>query len=102
MLANADGNKGLGWGDMVDRRAWAPDSRMAAIDLRQTQANLAGRQRVVDGVLTPSAATAPITPAAYDAQDFIIIPDFLSSKECDRLTTMFDRVHGLVKHRRIV
>lgn len=86
---------------MVDRKAWAPDSRMAAIDFRQTQANLAGRQRVVDGVLTPSAATAPITPAEYDAQDFIIIPDFLTSKECDRLTTIFDRLHGLVKHRRI-
>lgn len=86
---------------MVDRRAWAPDSRMAAIDLRQTQANLAGRKRVVDGVLTPSAATAPITPAEYGAQDFIIVPDFLTAKECDRLTTMFDRLHGLVKHRRI-
>ena len=86
---------------MVDRRAWAPDSRMATIDLRQTQANLAGRKRVVDGVLTPSAATAPITPAEYDAQDFIIVPDFLTSKECDRLTAMFDRLHGLVKHRRI-
>ncbi len=86
---------------MVDRRAWAPDSRMASIDLRQTEANLLGRKRVVDGVLTPSAATAPITPAQYDAQDFIIIPDFLTSKECDRLTTMFDRLHGLVRHRRI-
>ena len=86
---------------MADRRAWAPDSRMAAIDLRQTPANLAGRKRVVDGVLTPSAATAPITPAEYDAQDFIIVPDFLTAKECDRLTTMFDRLHGLVKHRKI-
>lgn len=86
---------------MTNRRAWAPDSRMSAIDLRQTQANVAGRKRVVDGVLTPSAATAPITPAEYDAQDFIIIPDFLTAKECDRLTTMFDRLHGLVKHRRI-
>lgn len=86
---------------MVDRMAWAPDSRMAAIDLRQTQANLVGRKRVVDGVLTPSAATAPITPAEYGAQDFIIVPDFLTAKECERLTTMFDRLHGLVKHRRI-
>ena len=86
---------------MVDRKAWAPDSRMAAIDLRQTRANFAGRKRVVDGVLTPSAATAPITPEEYDAQDFIIVPEFLTSKECDRLTTMFDRLHGLVKHRRI-
>ena len=86
---------------MVDRRAWAPDSRMATIDLRQPGANLAGRKRVVDGVLTPSPATAPITPAEYGAQDFIIIPDFLTSKECDRLTAMFDRLHGMVKHRRI-
>lgn len=86
---------------MVDRTAWAPHSRMAAIDLGQTRANLDGRKRVVDGVLTPSAATAPIIPAEYDAQDFIIIPDFLSAKECERLTTMFDRLHGLVKHRRI-
>ncbi len=86
---------------MADRRAWAPNSRMSAIDLRQTPANLAGRKRVVDGVLTPSAATAPITPAEYDAQDFIIVPDFLTAKECDRLTTMFDRLHGLVKHRKI-
>ena len=46
---------------MVDRRAWAADSRMAAIDPRQTQANFAGRRRVVDGVLTPSAATLAIT-----------------------------------------
>jgi predicted 2-oxoglutarate/Fe(II)-dependent dioxygenase YbiX len=74
---------------------------MAAIDLRQTQANLIGRKRVVDGVLTPSQATAPITPAEYDAQDFIIIPDFLTSKECDQLMAMFNRVHGLVKHRKI-
>lgn len=86
---------------MVDRRAWAPDSRMAAIEPHQTQANLDGRKRVVDGVLTPSAATAPIAPAEYGAQDFIIMPGFLTSKECDRLTTMFDRLHGLVKHRRI-
>ena len=74
---------------------------MAAMDLHQTQANVAGRKRVVDGVLTPSAATAPITPVEYDAQDFIIIPDFLTSKECDRLMTMFNRVHGVVKHRKI-
>ncbi len=86
---------------MVDRRAWAADSRMAAIDPRQTQANLLGRRRVVDGVLTPSEATAPITPDEYGAQDFIIVPDFLSAKECERLTAMFDRLHGLVKHRRI-
>lgn len=86
---------------MVDRRAWAPDSRMAAIDPRQTQANVAGRKRVVDGVLTPSAATAPITPEEYGGQDFIIMPGFLTPKECDRLTTMFDRLHGMVKHRRI-
>lgn len=86
---------------MADRRAWAADSRMAAIDPGQTEANLAGRKRVVDGILTPSPATAPIRPAEYDAQDFIIVPDFLTSRECDRLTTMFDRLHGLVKHRRI-
>lgn len=86
---------------MVDRRAWAPDSRMATIDPDQTEANRLGRKRVVDGVLTPSAATAPISPAEYDAQDFIIVPDFLSAEECERLTTMFDRLHGLVKHRRI-
>lgn len=100
MLANAIDNKALG-ADVVDRRAWSPESRMATIDPRQGPANLAGRKRVVDGVLTPSPATAPITPAEYDAQDFIIVPDFLTSGECDRLTTMFDRVHGLVKHRRI-
>lgn len=86
---------------MVDRRAWAPDSRMATINPGQTEANRAGRKRVVDGVLTPSEATAPITPAEYGAQDFIIIPDFLTAKECDRLTTMFDQIHGLVKHRKI-
>lgn len=74
---------------------------MAAIDPGQTHANFAGRKRVVDGVLTPSEATAPITPAEYGAQDFIIIPDFLSAKECDRLTTMFNQVHGLVKHRKV-
>lgn len=86
---------------MVNRRAWAPDSRMAAINPGPTQANLVGRKRVVDGVLTPSEATAPIAPADYDAQDFIIIPDFLTAQECERLTTMFNRLHGLVKHRRI-
>lgn len=74
---------------------------MASIDPGQTPANLDGRQRVVDGVLTRSAATAEITPAEYDAQDFIIIPDFLTARECDRLTTMFDRLHGRVKHRKI-
>ena len=86
---------------MTDRRAWAADSIMASVDPRQTPANLAGRKRVVDGVLTPSAATVPITPDEYDAQDFIIVPDFLTSKECDRLVAMFDQIHGLVKHRRI-
>lgn len=87
--------------DGVDRRAWTSDSRMASIDQGQTQANFAGRRRVVDGVLTPSAATAPITPAEYGEQDFIIVPDFLTPAECDRLLEMFDQVHGLVKHRRI-
>lgn len=86
---------------MVDRKAWAPDSRMATIDPDQTEANRAGRKRVVDGVLTPSPVTAPITPAEYSAQDFIIVPDFLTAKECDRLMAMFDKIHGLVKHRRI-
>ncbi|HAV49918.1 MAG TPA: hypothetical protein DCX75_07025, partial [Brevundimonas sp.] len=74
---------------------------MASIDPGQTEANFAGRRRVVDGVLTPSEATAPITPAEYGAQDFIIVPDFLTPAECDRLLEMFDQVHGLVKHRRI-
>ena len=74
---------------------------MATIDPGQTQANLLGRKRVLDGVLTPSAATAPITLAEYASQDFIIIPDFLTSKECDRLTAMFNRLHGLVKHRKV-
>lgn len=86
---------------MVDRRAWAPDSRMAAIDPGQTPANLDGRQRVVDGVLTRSAATAEITPAEYGAQDFIVVPGFLTARECDRLTAMFNQVHGLVKHRKV-
>lgn len=86
---------------MVDRRAWAPDSRMATIDPRQNEANFAGRRRVTNGVLTPSETTAPINPADYGAQDFIIIPDFLTAKECDRLTAMFDQVHGLVKHRKV-
>jgi predicted 2-oxoglutarate/Fe(II)-dependent dioxygenase YbiX len=74
---------------------------MAAIDVGQTQANFAGRKRVVDGILTPSPATSLITPSEYDAQDFIIVPDFLTPKECERLTTMFAYLHGLVKHRRI-
>lgn len=85
----------------VDRRAWASDSLMATIDPGQTEANFAGRRRVVDGVLTPSEATAPITPDQYGEQDFIIVPNFLTSAECDRLLGMFDRLHGLVKHRRI-
>ena len=86
---------------MFDRRAWAPDSRMASVDLGQTPANHAGRARVVEGVLTPGEQTARITPAEYGDQDFIIVPDFLSAKECDRLVTMFNRLHGLVKHRKI-
>lgn len=85
----------------VDRRAWAPDSLMARVDPGQTAANFAGRKRVVDGILTPSEATASITPEQYGEQDFIIVPDFLTSAECDRLLAMFDQVHGLVKHRRI-
>ena len=86
---------------MVDRRAWAPDSWMASIDPGQTDANHAGRQRVKRGVLTPSSATAPIEPETYGDQDFIIVPDFLTDAECDRLTVMFDRLHGLVKHRKV-
>ena len=87
--------------DGVDRKAWAPDSRMATIDPGQTEANFAGRRRVVDGVLAPSEATAPITPEQYGEQDFIIVPDFLTPDECDRLLGMFDHVHGLVKHRKV-
>lgn len=87
--------------DMVDRKAWASDSLMATIDPGQTEANFAGRRRVVDGVLTPSEATAPITPKQYGEQDFIIVPDFLTPGECDRLLGMFDHVHGLVKHRKV-
>lgn len=86
---------------MVDRKAWAPDSLMATIDPGQTEVNFAGRKRVVDGVLTPSEATAPITPEQYGDQDFIIVPDFLKPEECDRLLGMFDHVHGLVKHRKV-
>lgn len=87
--------------DGVDRKAWASDSLMATIDPGQTEANFAGRKRVVDGVLTPSEATAPIAPEQYGEQDFIIVPDFLKPDECDRLLGMFDHVHGLVKHRKV-
>lgn len=86
---------------MIDRKAWAPHSRMASIDPGQSQANFAGRTRVVDGVLTPGPDTAQITPAEYADQDFIIVPDFLSASECERLVTMFNRLHGLVKDRKI-
>lgn len=86
---------------MDDRRAWAPDSRMASVDFDQTEANFAGRARVVDGVLTPSPETAPIRPDQYGDQDFIIVPDFLTEAECERLVKMFDRLHGLVKHRKV-
>jgi len=86
---------------MVDRKAWAPHSRMASVSFDQEQANHAGRARVAEGVLTPSEQTAPITPAEYGAQDFIVVPDFLSAEECERLVTMFNRLHAQVKHRKV-
>ena len=86
---------------MIDRKAWTPQSRMSSVDFGQSAANHAGRARVVDGVLTPGPDTAWITPEEYADQDFIIIPDFLTEPECDRLVTMFNRLHGLVKDRKI-
>ena len=85
----------------MDRRAWAPDSIMASVDPGQSPANYAGRDRVVDGVLTPGPDTAFITPDQYADQDFIIVPDFLSHAECDNLVSVFNRLHGLVKNRKI-
>ncbi len=86
---------------MVDRRAWTPQSLMATIDPGQSDANHAGRARVVDGVLTRGPDTATIKRAQYADQDFIIVPDFLTPADCDRLVTLFNRLHGLVKHRKI-
>lgn len=86
---------------MHDRRAWTPKSRMASMEPGQTDANRAGRARVVDGVLTPSDQTRPITPDDYGSLDFIVDPDFLQADECDRLVKLFDRVHGLVKDRKV-
>ncbi len=80
---------------------WAADSPMTPVLAEQTAANLLGRARVVDGVLTPSGNTARITPADYDRQDFIVRPDFLTAGECDRLVAMFKLLHGKVKERRI-
>ncbi len=74
---------------------------MAAIDPAPTAANLAGRARVVDGVLTPSKATRSLTPAEYGDQDFIVLPEFLSAHHCDSLAKAFDDLHGHVKSRKI-
>lgn len=83
------------------RRAWKAESFMATAPTEPTSENLEGRARVADGVLEPSEATRPITPAEYASQNFIIDPDFLSPADCDGLLSAFDRLHGRVKHRKI-
>lgn len=87
--------------DTMDRRAWTAQSLMASIDPRPTPANEAGRDRVADGILTPSPHTRPIRPQDHAAQDFIIDPDFLTEAQCEQLVSLFDEVHGRVKNRRI-
>lgn len=84
-----------------DRRCWTRQSRMAAVSHEATPANVTGRARVVDGVLTPTANTAILTAADFPVQDFIVDPAFLTAGECERLAQAFDALIGHTKSRKI-
>ncbi len=64
---------------------WKPNSLLNRIRHQQTQGNITGRERLRDGVLTPSPATVAITPDMEldsDAFDFVYEPRFLTPAEC--------------------
>ena len=66
-------------------QTWRRDSLLKDLDQRQTDENRAGRRRLRDGVLTPTAATVAITPdmdLEADSFDFIYEPGFLTRAEC--------------------
>jgi hypothetical protein len=68
---------------------WRPDSMLNTLDHEQNDLNVAGRQRLHDGVLTPSPATVVIMPDPDldpAALDFIYQPEFLTPAECALLT----------------
>lgn len=59
---------------------WRPGSLLNRLDQRQNDDNRIGRQRLRDGVLTPSPATVAITPDMDldpEAFDFVCQPGFL-------------------------
>jgi hypothetical protein len=65
-------------------RQWKPDSLLDQLSHEQTDDNRSGRQRVCDGVLTPTSNTMWITgdmEFGLDALDFICQPNFLTAAE---------------------
>ena len=68
---------------------WARSSLLNSLDHAQNEANRLGRQRLRDGVLTPSPHTVRIAPDVEvdpEAFDFIYQPNFLTPAECALLT----------------
>jgi hypothetical protein len=63
---------------------WQPGGLLDQLRQEQTDENRAGRQRLAEGVLTPSPATVAIdadTTIPLDTLDFVCAPDFLTAAE---------------------
>lgn len=76
---------------------WRRDSLLDRLDHQQDDANRTGRQRLRDGVLTPSPATVRITADLDldpEALDFIWEPNFLTPAECALLMETADALAG--------
>jgi Rps23 Pro-64 3,4-dihydroxylase Tpa1-like proline 4-hydroxylase len=56
----------------------------------QTERNIAGRNRIRDGVLTPSPETKNLSDVTGQ-RDFIAVENFLTPQECQYLSSAFDK-----------
>jgi hypothetical protein len=78
---------------------WKPGSPLADLQHDQTEANRIGRTRLRDGALTPSPATATVTPEMDpEAFDFLYEPNFLSPAECALLV---EAANGLAERQTV-
>lgn len=78
-------------------RRWQKGSALDWIDPRPSVLNTAGRARLHDGILVPSATTKRITSAQDAADhDFLCVEDALSAAECARLKACFEAHQDLI------
>ncbi|UGQ48234.1 2OG-Fe(II) oxygenase [Massilia endophytica] len=67
-------------------RKWRAGSVLDRLPSAQTERNAAGRARLTQGILSPSAQTRVLDPDAPAIEaDFVYVPDFLSGEECATL-----------------